>query len=201
MQVQESSRGILLSEGDIDNSTWFSLSLGGGENLAKPAPVRSLSTSSVERSSPLPQARIANTGTNSRGMSKLLLTAFVLVIYILKYREIGMFFVYRLKIRSLLFNGRSLVLLAFCEKNSRLFVTRSLSIYLLVLQLLLLIFFTTVMLGLGSNGPSQRLMDSRPPMRSHFSADGHPFPVRPRSSPMHARRVYRKIRMDDLDED
>jgi E3 SUMO-protein ligase PIAS1 len=40
-------------------------------------------------------------------------------------------------------------------------------------------------------------MDSRPPVRSHFTADGHPFPVRPRSSPMHARRVYRQVRMDD----
>jgi hypothetical protein len=51
--------------------------------------------------------------------------------------------------------------------------------------------------GLGSNGSSQRLMDSRPPVRRHLTADGHPFPVRPRSSAIHPRRVIRQVRMDD----
>ncbi|KAG0583950.1 hypothetical protein KC19_3G174400 [Ceratodon purpureus] len=115
-EVQENSREPLLTEGDIDNS-WFSLSLGGGENFVEPTPTRSLRTSPVEPRSPIPQPRVAEIDTHSR--------------------------------------------------------------------------------GLGSNGSSQRLMDSRPPVRSHFTADGHPFPVRPRSSPMHARRVYRQVRMDD----
>ncbi|KAG0599443.1 hypothetical protein M758_12G152300 [Ceratodon purpureus] len=120
-EVQESSPGLLLREGDVDNSKWFSLSLGGGEKLAEAVPTRSTRTSSVERRSPVPQPRVPNIDTNGG--------------------------------------------------------------------------------GLGSNGSSQRLMDSRPPVRSHFTADGHPFPVRPRSSPMHARRVYREIRMDDSDDD
>ncbi|XP_024364528.1 E3 SUMO-protein ligase SIZ1 isoform X2 [Physcomitrium patens] len=45
--------------------------------------------------------------------------------------------------------------------------------------------------GLGSNGSSQHLMDSRHPLRGHFTADGYPFPVRPCSGHIHARRVSR----------
>lgn len=68
MQVPETARGPLLPEGHIDNS-WFSLSLGGGEDLA---PARSLRTSSIERCSPIRQTRVAIIGTYSRGMSQFL---------------------------------------------------------------------------------------------------------------------------------
>ena len=68
LQVQENLRESLLAEGDIDNS-WFSLSLGGGENFAEPTPTRSLRPSSPEPRSPIAQPRVVEIDNHGRGMS------------------------------------------------------------------------------------------------------------------------------------
>lgn len=87
MQVQENSREPLLHEEDIDNS-WFSLSLGGGENFAEPTPTRSLRASSVEPCSPIPQPRVAEIDSHGRGMSHAWrLIMIVSVLSILRYFE------------------------------------------------------------------------------------------------------------------
>ena len=85
LQVQENSREPLLTEGDIDNS-WFSLSLGGGENFVEPTPTRSLRTSPVEPRSPIPQPRVAEIDTHSRGTSDYWrLIIIVRVLFILRH--------------------------------------------------------------------------------------------------------------------
>lgn len=73
MQVQDNLRGPFLSEADDIDNSWFSLSLGGGENLAEPSPARSNLRTSLEQRSPIPQPRVtAHDDTHGRsGMSIL----------------------------------------------------------------------------------------------------------------------------------
>ncbi|XP_024382422.1 E3 SUMO-protein ligase SIZ1 isoform X3 [Physcomitrium patens] len=64
-EVQENLREPFLPEEDIDNS-WFSLSLGGGENLVKSTPTQNPRTSSMERYSPILQPRVAEIDPQGR---------------------------------------------------------------------------------------------------------------------------------------
>lgn len=51
----------------------------------------------------------------------------------------------------------------------------------------------------GNNGSNHRAPDSRLVGRSHFTADGLPFPVRPRSSPQIRRPPRVQIPAEDSD--
>jgi hypothetical protein len=177
LQVQEISREpFRLPEEDIDN-TWFSLIVGGGENFAEPT--RSLRTSSVEPRSPVPQPRVAEIETHSRGTSDILephngcVKFYFDILWGCSRCGVRLFTCCKLEMElriSLIYISCSCTAFLFCG----------------VALMPVLILSTNVMLGLGSNGSSQRLMDSRPPVRSHFTADGHPFPVRPRSKTLPA---------------
>ncbi|XP_024357536.1 E3 SUMO-protein ligase SIZ2 isoform X3 [Physcomitrium patens] len=68
-EVQDNLRGPFLPEADDIDNSWFSLSLGGGENLAEPSPARSNLRTSLEQRSPIPQPRVtAHDDTHGRSV-------------------------------------------------------------------------------------------------------------------------------------